>query len=902
MSKSQVTVENKPCTECNRSAEEEGMIGCHNTNPECNNWLHYSCDAEVNNEETADKIKKYYCPPCRKLGEEMSFQRAASINQKYKISTLNEEPHSTEEISPNEESDIEYGEDALTSPTITPNQPPPNQSQREASDHELSQLIESVPDHFNNEWKMKDIVEKIKRVSISNEQEEEKSPTKLQKKKKKTLKKAMQHRKKGDILNEYDKLNEKAEKLKEEKETAENKVIQLENLLATEQKYREKMENLEKELKTKDNNSLERKIYEAEMHKQTQERKIKSLLEKIDEHKKKNAEKQNEIKELKTENEQKLSELTAVKTAFEKETDLRTKAESILHLTEEKLEAQILLYEEEKEKSLEKAKNIQKLEEKINQQTEAEKSTIPLKKPESGIKMINITTQTEKNTPTNPNVIEDNKEMVKIIEKLEEENHELSVQVVRANIEIDIRKKLVDELNENYNHQIEKLSKSYVEKCLQLQKNAEEKLKNIQNREKCNEADKTEIENLKTNLREKSQEAENLKNELEKIAENKYETIKKKTEPLSRQQGIPNTYTNGCFIIAPIHALAECIDPKVIEKEDNSIAEHIMEVKECLKGNKNEEEAETVMKDIWEFSTTKWPQYRENNGIAIQEDATEYLDRILTNSNALKNETELVYTQETKCTNKDCEILSTVQRRKSNTNPTSSTNGKEKILLQDLVENHFLKSEETCNYCHQNTKITKRVERAPPTLILTVPRHTEEGVKINTKIGHNMKSITMYENEEHVEYGVSGVIIHRGSQGLNGHYIYNHFDPRTSSWKQIDDHLIRTGSEVAGENKQGVIFILTKLDRKRNQKTHKAEEKLPNRNRPEHFEERNPRYRTTPCKFYKYDQCTKGENCTFLHHTCSNFIQGNCPYNDYCKFKHPTPEINKPKRSTHYQY
>ena len=93
---------------------------------------------------------------------------------------------------------------------------------------------------------MKDIVEKIKRVSISNEQEEEKSPTKLQKKKKKTLKKAMQHRKKGDILNEYDKLNEKAEKLKEEKETAENKVIQLENLLATEQKYREKWKILKK--------------------------------------------------------------------------------------------------------------------------------------------------------------------------------------------------------------------------------------------------------------------------------------------------------------------------------------------------------------------------------------------------------------------------------------------------------------------------------------------------------------------------------------------------------------------------------------------------------------------------------------------------------------------------------
>merc|ERR1711972_449945 len=108
---------------------------------------------------------------------------------------------SNENTSINEESDVEYAEEAILSPIITPNKcSTNNETKIEVSDHELTELIESVPDEFNNEWRMKDIVEKIKRVSISNEQDEVTNSEKPQKKKKKPLKKAMQHRKKTDIL------------------------------------------------------------------------------------------------------------------------------------------------------------------------------------------------------------------------------------------------------------------------------------------------------------------------------------------------------------------------------------------------------------------------------------------------------------------------------------------------------------------------------------------------------------------------------------------------------------------------------------------------------------------------------------------------------------------------------
>ena len=157
------------------------------------------------------------------------------------------------------------------------------------------------------------------------------------------------------------------------------------------------MEKMETELKTKDESSLERKIYEAEIFKETQERKIINMQEKTEELKKKNAEKQNEIKELKAENEQKLNELSTVNTAYEKETDLRTKAESLLHLTEEKLKAQILLYEEEKEKNLENTKQIEEMKEKISLQDKVVKEyTFKLNKLEGAKKEVNPPTETIK--------------------------------------------------------------------------------------------------------------------------------------------------------------------------------------------------------------------------------------------------------------------------------------------------------------------------------------------------------------------------------------------------------------------------------------------------------------------------------------------------------------------------
>ena len=894
-----------PCLYCNRSAEEDNMIGCHS----CTNWLHYSCDPEVKDQETADKIKKYYCPPCRKNGEEFTLYRAASIKIKDKLNKLNENENGTqskEESSQNDESDLEYAEEAISSPTLTPYQASPKykETQAELSDHELTKLIESVPDHFNNEWKIKDIVERIKRVSISNEQNDEnetpeKTPEKestiekqTKKLKKKTLKKAMQHRKKSDILNEYNKLNKEIEKLNNEKEQAENKITQLEKSLETELQYREKMEKIEKELETKDDSSIEKRIFEAENLKDSQEKKINHLMEKVEDYKKKNSEKQNEIKELKKENETKLNEITIIKTAYEKETDLRTKAESLLHLTEEKLEAQILLYDEEKTVNSGKTKQIEELKEKMELQDETEiNNKMQIESLESKLK--EYEGQIPKETPQNPNVIDDNREMVKIIEKLEQENHDLTVKVVEANIEINIRKKLVEELNETHNSHLEKISKAYIENCIQFQKNVEEKIKTTEKYKDITNTIDNENENLKERLREKSLEVDSLKTELQKIGEQKYEIIKKKTEPNPKPQGIPNKYINGCYMIAPLQALATTIDTKTLEKDknENNISKHILDIKDCIKGYKNETEAEEIMENVWNLSSEKWPQYTLRNERAKQEDATEYMDRILLDSEHLRYETELTFTQKAECTNSQCELVSTTQRKKSNTNTTSSTKGIGKIELQDLIDKHLLKGEEVCSACHENSKIKKEIEKAPQILIVDIPRHTDDGEKIETEVVHSKERIIVHEKGIKVEYRVTGVIIHRGIFGQSGHYVYNQYDYINKKWRQIDDHMILVGNEHATENKHGTMFLLKRLE-----KVEASQKLLPNHYRDDWQRKSNeeiPYTSTTrntdyPCKFFKYDRCNRGNTCRFLHHTCRDFLKGECKYNDYCRYRHPS--------------
>ena len=516
----QLITPKNPCFRCDLPETECNMIGCQ----ECQNWLHNKCDPEVNDDEGAASIEYYYCPPCRDKGFELV---------KYQIIPSDEE---SQKLNHGEEEDnVDYAEDALQSPLLTPNQKPPDEDREilEESNHDLTQLINSFPDPVRDDpnYKIKEIVEKIKNVSIS--KEKKKSPQKKKPRK-------MIHRSREEILKENTKLTKIIEKITSEKEKAEENIKEMEKALKIDAEYRSKMEKLEENLKSKDETTIERVIYEAENCKQAQDKKIKDLQIKIEESRKKNIDKQNEIKEIKKYNEECLMEINSLKTSCEKETDLRTKAEELLRLTEEKTvaqEAQItecsknhtvqilnLKKQVEDQKQTEKLAN-EEYQAEIKKLTEKERNdSTRIKELEKQNTLLKLKIETPNHDPSQPNVLDDNVEMVQIINSLEsqlneakEENHALTVKVVENEVELKLRKELLNELNETYGKQIqqlstfhsnhlEKVSQTYIQKILQHQKEAVGKPPKTIDEHENNLSESQTVQKLTKQLHEKTEE------------------------------------------------------------------------------------------------------------------------------------------------------------------------------------------------------------------------------------------------------------------------------------------------------------------------------------------------------------------------------------------------------------
>ena len=70
------------------------------------------------------------------------------------------------------------------------------------------------------------------------------------------------------------------------------------------------------------------------------------------------------------------------------------------------------------------------------------------------------------------------------MKKIKENEHQLTVQVVEANIELKIRKELFDQLNKSYNKHIEEISNSYIQKFLDYQNEVNEKKESLKQKTK----------------------------------------------------------------------------------------------------------------------------------------------------------------------------------------------------------------------------------------------------------------------------------------------------------------------------------------------------------------------------------------------------------------------------------
>ena len=412
--------------------------------------------------------------------------------------------------------------------------------------------------------------------------------------------------------------------------------------------------------------SMEKIIYNAEVNDQTKEKIIEDLKKKHEEQKKKIQEHLKEIKDLKKQQEVVMNENTHLRAMGQKETELRIKSEALQKLTEDKLSTIEAVL-----------RNLEGQE--INFQ------------PRPLAEILNNIATSKNLTVEEIDAINDNKEMKLIIDNLQSD-------LAAAKIEINIRKEQMDEIIEKHALHLEEITNKNIRKEFE--------------KEQENKSLQKQIELLKRNentglaqqLQNKEKEVEKLVQELKKTAEERYTEIERVTKPPNRKQGLPNIYKNVCFMIAPIHALATTIQGEKL-KDENPISNTILSTLECIEGKKNSEDAENIIKEMWSYGEGKWLEYKLNeNNVCKQEDAAEFLARIINESETLRKETETIFKYTNTCNNPNCDYLETQHKESQWINIAEGADERQQINFKEMIEECVLKTQTSqCQGCKQPT-------------------------------------------------------------------------------------------------------------------------------------------------------------------------------------------------------
>ena len=293
----------------------------------------------------------------------------------------------------------------------------------------------------------------------------------------------------------------------------------------------------------------------------------------------------------------------------------------------------------------------------------------------------------------------------------------------------------------------------------------------------------------------------------------KHQKILSKTK---KRQGLPNEKKNACYIITTMHALAMSI-PRQSQQKKDPVMKLIKDTRNCLEGHKNEEEAQKIIQDIWQFTISQWPenyQNRENEETRIrQQDSAEYLRRVIQNDK-ISEETEMYINTNLKCFNNNCPAISNEERKVSNI--IEYFGDKEEITLQEIIDSHVSQGEHKCLKCHGSTSVTNVIKQAPNVLIIEVCRGNDDQTISKIKIKNPERNIEIEENGQKVSYKTCAIIKHQGEEQISGHYIVNCYNENVEKWEEIDDDEIKILQNM-DKNESGLIYILRK-ESKSNQK------------------------------------------------------------------------------------
>lgn len=269
-------------------------------------------------------------------------------------------------------------------------------------------------------------------------------------------------------------------------------------------------------------------------------------------------------------------------------------------------------------------------------------------------------------------------------------------------------------------------------------------------------------------------------------------------------------------MIAAMHLLSASDIPDKLDEQSSDLNKLIIQTRKCLDGEKTAEEASGIARALLQYSVNKWPKYQNLK----QEDAAEYLLRILSTDNDLQKEVETTISHTITCSNKECNLKKQDLKNKEQIIIIDDLKNSNEISLQRIIDQTTYKEKSNrCVKCKSLGKETKKITQAPDKLVIQINRTALNGAKIETAIKCSKREIYIWENERKLTYKVEGVIIHKGDrmtidkgeETQRGHYVYNHYIEDEDKWVQISNDEISL-FDMREENQKGVVFILKQKD------------------------------------------------------------------------------------------
>ena len=261
-------------------------------------------------------------------------------------------------------------------------------------------------------------------------------------------------------------------------------------------------------------------------------------------------------------------------------------------------------------------------------------------------------------------------------------------------------------------------------------------------------------------------------------------------------------------MIAAMHLISASDIPAKLLKQSSELSNLIIQTRKCLDGEKTASEASRVSRDLLQYSMDNWPNfYKTDTNDIKQEDTAEFLLRLLTTDKILQKEVETTSTHTIKCSNSECSLREqnfVIKEQIIIINDLKECN---EVSLQQIVDQTTYNGKmHKCAKCQSEGRETKKIIQAPDKLLIQVNRATLNGAKIETAIKCSNREVYIWENGSKLRYEVEGVIIHKGTETQNGHYVYNHYIEGEDKWIQVNDKI--SLYDMREENRNGAVFVL----------------------------------------------------------------------------------------------